>query len=91
MTTQQEFVIGGYRPGDKGVDVLLVGYYEGKDLKCAARVRAGLAPHLRREVFEVLRRIHTSKCPFIDLPHTKASRWGGGITTRCGPIRVSGT
>jgi bifunctional non-homologous end joining protein LigD len=79
LEKQQEFVIGGYRPGNLGVDALLVGYYEGKDLSFAAKVRAGLTPHLRREVFEVLKPLHTA-CPFIDLPHTRASRWGGGVT-----------
>jgi bifunctional non-homologous end joining protein LigD len=80
LEKQQEFVIGGYRPGNHGVDALLVGYYEGRDLRFAAKVRAGLTPHLRREVFDALNIVHSSKCPFIDLPHTKASRWGGGVT-----------
>jgi len=80
LDKQQEFVIGGYRPGDSGVDALLVGYYEGKDLRFAAKVRAGLTLHLRREVVEVLNPLHGPKCPFIDLPHTRASRWGGGVT-----------
>ena len=60
LEKQQEFVIGGYRPGNLGVDALLVGYYEGKDLSFAAKVRAGLTPHLRREVFEVLKPLHTA-------------------------------
>jgi len=80
LEKQQEFVIGGYRPGNLGVDALLVGYYEGKDLRFAAKVRAGLTPHLRREAFEVLKPLHSPNCPFIDLPHTRASRWGGGVT-----------
>ena len=32
LDKQQEFVVGGYRPGNHGVDALLVGYYEGKAL-----------------------------------------------------------
>src|SRR5207253_454264 len=32
LDRQQEFVIGGYRPGNHGVDALLVGYYDGEDL-----------------------------------------------------------
>src|SRR5205085_1309183 len=39
LERQQEFVIGGYRPGNHGVDALLVGYYEGKALKFAGKVR----------------------------------------------------
>ena len=80
LEKQQEFVIGGYRPGNHGVDALVVGYHEGNGLSFAAKVRAGLTPHLRREVFEALKPLHITECPFVDLPHTKASRWGGGIT-----------
>ena len=80
LDKQQEFVIGGYRPGPNGVDALLVGYYAGKQLRFAGKVRAGFTPHLRREVFESLKPLHTAECPFVDLPHSKASHWGGGVT-----------
>ena len=80
LDKQQEFVVGGYRPGPYGVDAVLVGYYEGKQLFFAGKVRAGFTPHLRREVFEQLRPLHTSKCPFVDLPNSRASHWGGGVT-----------
>jgi bifunctional non-homologous end joining protein LigD len=80
LDRQQEFVIGGYRPGTYGVDALLVGYYENGDLRFAAKVRAGFTPHLRREVSVQLKAHHVRRCPFIDLPHTKPSRWGGGVT-----------
>jgi hypothetical protein len=36
----QEFVVGGYVPSHLGVDSLVVGFYRGKDLIYAARVRA---------------------------------------------------
>jgi bifunctional non-homologous end joining protein LigD len=80
LDRQQEFVVGGYRPGAHGVDALIVGYYEGRQLRYAGKVRAGFTPHLRREVFQALRAFETEKCPFVDLPSSKASRWGGGIT-----------
>ena len=80
LDKQQEFVIGGYRPGPHGVDALLVGYYEGKALRFAGKVRAGFTPHLRREVLESLKPLHTAKCPFVDLPNSKTSHWGGGVT-----------
>jgi ATP-dependent DNA ligase len=44
----QEFVVGGYIPSHLGVDSLVVGFYRGKDLTYAARVRAGLVPATRR-------------------------------------------
>jgi bifunctional non-homologous end joining protein LigD len=78
---QQEFVIGGYRPdGSKGVDALLVGYYEGRDLRFAGKVRAGLVPHVRRELLNKLKPLEIKECPFVNLPDAKSSRWGGGIT-----------
>ena len=80
LDQQQEFVIGGFRPGPHGIDALLVGFYDGQQLKFAGKVRAGFTPHLRREVFAALRPIATAKCPFADLPSGRTSRWGGGVT-----------
>jgi DNA ligase D-like protein (predicted ligase) len=80
LDRQQEFVIGGYRPGPHGIDALLVGYHDDRGLRFAGKVRAGFTPHLRREVFARLAPLGKARCPFIDLPHTKASRWGGGVT-----------
>lgn len=78
---QQEFVIGGYRPdGSQGVDALLVGYYEGRDLRFAGKVRAGLVPHVRRELRSKLEPLEITECPFVNLPDSKSSRWGGGVT-----------
>src|SRR5262245_43573522 len=80
LDRQQEFVIGGYRPGPNGVDALVVGYYEQRRLRFASKVRAGFTPHLRREVLAALSPLHIASCPFADLPNSKASHWGGGVT-----------
>jgi bifunctional non-homologous end joining protein LigD len=80
LDKQQEFVVGGYRPGTHGVDALLAGYYEGKVLKFAGKVRAGFTPHIRREVFARLVPLHQPKCPFADLPSSRTSHWGAGVT-----------
>jgi bifunctional non-homologous end joining protein LigD len=80
LENQQEFVIGGYRPGSNGIDALLVGYYDDTGLWFAGKVRAGFVPHLRREVSRVLKPRHADECPFVDLPNPKSSRWGGGVT-----------
>jgi bifunctional non-homologous end joining protein LigD len=80
LDKQQEFVIGGYRPGTHGVDALLVGYYEGKALRFAGKVRAGFTPHIRREVFEQVKPLHAPTCPFADLPNARTSHWGAGVT-----------
>ena len=80
LDRQQEFVVGGYRPGSYGIDALLVGYYEGATLRFAGSVRAGFTPRVRREVFDELKSLAANRCPFVDLPSAKVSRWGGGIT-----------
>jgi DNA ligase D-like protein (predicted ligase) len=80
LDRQQEFVVGGYRPGPHGVDALLVGYHDGKALRFAGKVRAGFTPHVRRDVFAQLAPLHADRCPFVDLPNSKASHWGGGVT-----------
>jgi len=80
LDRQQEFVIGGYRPGPAGVDAVLVGVYDGRALHFAGKVRAGFTPHVRRELFAALKPLHTSQCPFADLPSSGPSRWGAGVT-----------
>jgi bifunctional non-homologous end joining protein LigD len=80
LDRQQEFVIGGYRPGPHGVDALIVGYYEQGALRFAGKVRAGFTPHVRREVRDALAPLHQTRCPFVDLPNAKTSHWGGGVT-----------
>ena len=80
LDQQQEFVVGGYRPGNLGVDALLVGVYDGTDLRFAGKVRAGMNPPVRRALFDVLNRVHVDRCPFVDLPTTRVGRWGSGVT-----------
>jgi DNA ligase D-like protein (predicted ligase) len=75
---QQEFVVGGFRPDGSKVDALLVGYYVGRELRFAAKVRAGFVPRLRRDLFAKLEPLETPRCPFADLP-TGKSRWVGGV------------
>jgi DNA ligase D-like protein (predicted ligase) len=76
----QEFVVGGYTPGSNGFDALIVGFYRGKDLLFAARVRAGFVPATRREVFEKIKALKVTRCPFANLPEATPGRWGQGLT-----------
>jgi ATP-dependent DNA ligase len=76
----QEFVIGGYTPGTNGIDALVVGYYEGRKLIYAARVRAGLVPASRRAIYENLKPLTAQTCPFVNLPEATPGRWGQGLT-----------
>ena len=81
LERQQEFVIGGYRPdGTNGLDALMVGFYEGKELRFAGKVRAGLIPHVRRAVLWKLKPLQVQDCPFANLPDRDVGRWGAGIT-----------
>ena len=81
LERSQEFVVGGYRlASPSSIDALLVGYYEGKALRFAAKVRAGLIPHLRRSLLDKLKPLRVTRCPFANLPDADTSRWGGGIT-----------
>ena len=70
----QEFVIGGYTPGNP-LDALIVGYYEGERLLYAAKVRNGFVPQLRREVAARLKGLETDRCPFANLPEKKRTQW----------------
>jgi bifunctional non-homologous end joining protein LigD len=76
----QELVIGGFKPGGANFDSLLVGYYEGKTLMCAGKVRSGFTPRLRAQVFEKMPGLRTPRCPFANLPSTRSGHWGEGIT-----------
>jgi DNA ligase D-like protein (predicted ligase) len=81
LERSQEFVVGGYRPASGGVDALVLGYYVGEEFRFAAKVRAGLTPHARRELQRTLVPLHAASCPFADLPTLLPGRWGGGITS----------
>ena len=76
----QEFVIGGYVPSNLGLDSLVVGFYRGKELIYASRVRAGFVPATRRKVFDQIKHLTSPECPFANLPEAAAGRWGQGLT-----------
>jgi ATP-dependent DNA ligase len=59
----QEFVVGGYIPSNLGVDSIVVGFYKGKDLYYAARVRAGFVPTTRRAVFGAIKDLKDGEMP----------------------------
>ncbi len=76
----QEFVIGGFMPDGDRVDSLVVGYYDGKRLITAGKVRAGLRPPTRKALATALLGLKRATCPFVNLPNIKTGRWGEGIT-----------
>jgi len=76
----QEFVIGGYTIGGRTFDALVFGYYEGKDLRFAAKTRNGFTPAVREELMRKFAGLETPDCPFTGLPEKRAGRWGQGLT-----------
>jgi bifunctional non-homologous end joining protein LigD len=79
LSPEQEFVIGGFKRGAP-LESLVVGYYESGKLMCAGKVRQGLNPRNRRELHAGLMQIASDVCPFANLPNSKKSHWGEGIT-----------
>jgi bifunctional non-homologous end joining protein LigD len=77
---RQEFVVGGFKPNANGFESLLVGYYDGRKLMFASKVRAGLTPHTRVDLFPMLMALVQPKCAFANLPSSKTGPWGEGIT-----------
>jgi ATP-dependent DNA ligase len=80
LNNGQELVIGGYVPGPHGVESIIVGYYNGPELIYVARIRNGFVPLTRRQVFERLRPLVVTDCPFVNLPEKEKGRWGTGLT-----------
>src|SRR5262249_15349981 len=67
FSRRQEFVVGGYKPNATNIESLVVGYHEGRRLLFAGRVRAGLTPHTRAEIFRLIAPAGMERCPFANL------------------------
>jgi bifunctional non-homologous end joining protein LigD len=70
----QEFVVGGYTPGNP-FDALIVGYYERERLLYAGKVRNGFVLQVRREVAKRFKGLEIENCPFANLPEKKRTQW----------------
>jgi DNA ligase D-like protein (predicted ligase) len=76
----QELVIGGYTPGTKTFDALIIGYYEGDRLIYVGRTRNGFTPRIREQLAKKFDSLEIPQCPFVNLPEAKGGRWGQGLT-----------
>jgi bifunctional non-homologous end joining protein LigD len=76
----QDFVIAGYTPSSTSFDAVVFGYYDGDRLIYAARTRNGFTPSSRAALFKRFPALHTSDCPFANLPEARSGRWGQGLT-----------
>jgi bifunctional non-homologous end joining protein LigD len=76
---EQEFVVGGYTdPAGSRTDfgALLVGYYEGDGLRYAGKVGTGYNAATLAELGARLRKLETSKSPFVDAqPIPRGTHW----------------
>lgn len=80
LKPHQDLVIGAFRLDGKRLELLLVGYFEGKKLLFAGKVHQGLNPSNRRALLKSLQPLQTMKCAFANLPTSKAGHWGEGVT-----------
>jgi ATP-dependent DNA ligase len=77
---EDKFFLGGYIPGARGVGELLIGEFrdDGK-LYFIKRLIAGLDPFNRKEIYDAVQDLKTTKCPFVNLPE-KASEHQHALT-----------
>jgi bifunctional non-homologous end joining protein LigD len=81
FSLRQELVIGGYVAEGPTFDSIVVGYFDGdRRLLSAGKVRAGFTPAVRAAVHARLVRMHARRCPFVNLPNSRTSHWGEGIS-----------
>jgi bifunctional non-homologous end joining protein LigD len=80
---QQEFVIGGYTPPQgtrQAFGALLIGYYEGGQLRYASKVGSGFTIGLLNKLLRKFKPLVRKQCPFVNVPETSSGRWGQGLT-----------
>jgi bifunctional non-homologous end joining protein LigD len=80
LEQSQECVIGGYHPASGSFQSILAGFYEVGKLMFAGKVRQGFNPASRAALLAKMKPLLTSRCPFRDLPTSKKSHFGEGIT-----------
>ena len=74
----QEFVIGGFTEptGSRSeLGALLIGYYDGSDLRYAGKVGTGFDARMLRNLGTELRRIERSESPFADRVPGRTVHW----------------
>jgi bifunctional non-homologous end joining protein LigD len=83
LVLEQEFVIGGYTDPEgsrRYFGSVIVGFYEGEKLLCAAKVGTGFNDALLRRLHSQFRKIERASCPFANLPVPRGSKYGQAIT-----------
>jgi bifunctional non-homologous end joining protein LigD len=83
LLQQQEFVIGGYTQpagSPQYFGAILVGVYEGDQLKFSGKVGTGFDEKILRSLLGTFKKAPREDCPFVDLPEKRAGRYGQGVT-----------
>ncbi len=80
---RQEVVVGGWLPGAGNrtgrIGALLVGYYDGGELRYAGRVGTGFSDATLRELATTLGALERDTPPFVDPPRERIARWVGPV------------
>ena len=77
-TSSQELVIAGWtepKGSRKGLGALLVGYYDGDDLRFAGKVGTGFSQTLLNELHTKLTKLERKTSPFADVVKEKTAHW----------------
>jgi bifunctional non-homologous end joining protein LigD len=84
---EQEFVVAGFTEGEgsrkKTFGGLLIGYYDGDDLRYASSVGSGLTDKALDDIKARLKNIEVDEAPFVNPPDVVGGRWAGGKAARC--------
>jgi ATP-dependent DNA ligase len=81
LNQDQELVIGGYLPGSRGFDALLVGYYQSGRLIFCGKIRNGFkVAGTKERVFSKFKALGMASCPFDNLPEPANARRGLALT-----------
>jgi len=88
---EQEFVVGGYTEGEGARRTtfggLLIGYYDGDELRFASSVGSGLTEAALVDIKKRLEKIEVDEPPFVNPPTVVGGRWAGGKAARCFWVR----
>jgi bifunctional non-homologous end joining protein LigD len=68
-----DFLVGGYVPGRRGVEELVVGETRDGDFYFVEFVKNGFVPATRQKVFEAVKGNEIQECPFVNLPEKKGA------------------
>lgn len=75
---EEEFVVAGYTPprGSRShLGALLLGAYQGSDLRYVGKVGAGFSEKTLAALSRLLRPLRRATPPFVDPPREKGARW----------------